>query len=117
MSRPFRNRFAVFGASGALLLIAASALAFIVQTIPVHIGTSSSAVSGGTGFSCTVTVQSAPCEDSFVMVDTDRPDLLASPSGGWPYKLSVPQGASSAAFKVQTTEVDNSESASLIAYD
>jgi hypothetical protein len=117
MSRPFRNRCTLSAITAGLLLATSAALAFIVQTIPVHISTSTSSVAGSAGFDCKVTVQIAPTEDSVVLVNTNRPDLLHSPSGTWPYALAIPARSTQATFKVQTAVVESPQSASIASYE
>lgn len=70
----------------------ASPTAFCGDLIPIRLSLVSSSAQGGT-IQCTVDVDQVPAGGGSVQVNTDRPDLLVSPTGSWPYVLTFPAGA------------------------
>src|SRR5438552_4868855 len=101
-----------FSAVAAFLVLAVAAYA-AVQTIPIMISGPNSA-SGNSNFTATVTVMDPPTSNDAVLVSTDRPDVLHSPSGSWPYTLTVPANATTASFTVTTSSVSSSQSTQLV---
>jgi len=108
----FRSRIARIVTAFYLLTLSAAALAHVV-TIPIHISTPSS-VTGGNNFTTSVGIGSATSENGTVLVSTTRPDILASPTGSWPYTLTVPANTTSGAFSVSASSVSSSQNATMV---
>src|SRR5688500_6939644 len=89
----------------ALLCLSTAAMAVVV-TIPIHISTPSS-VTGGNNFTTTVGTAFANSQEGTVLVSTTRPDILTSPTGSWPYLLTIPANATSAGFTVTSSSVSS----------
>jgi hypothetical protein len=82
------------------------------ETIPIHSVFNPNPVTGGNSASCSVEVSSIPSGGGAVMVTTDRPDLIASPSGSWPLTVVYGSGGSTTAtFSVATSTVSSSSTA------
>jgi hypothetical protein len=59
-------------------------------------------------YSISITVQAVPASGGYVQVGCDRPDLLQSPSGTWPFHLAFPaSGGSAQSFLVSPRTVDS----------
>jgi hypothetical protein len=82
------------------------------ETIPIHTVINPNPVSGGSAAACSVEVSSIPSGGGAVMVTTDRPDIIASPSGSWPLTVVYGSGGSTTgSFSVATNTVSSSQTA------
>src|SRR5437763_1960901 len=60
-------------------------------------------------YAVAVSVESVPSGGGAVQVSTDRPDLLSSPSGSWPYTLAFPaNGGTTQSFYATASTVTQS---------
>lgn len=87
---------------------------FAVETIPILLAPSN-AVEGSTQRTIFITLQEASPSAGSIKVSCDHPELLDSPSGSWPYTVSVPAGSRAVSFKVTTHTVQTSTSIAVYA--
>ena len=114
MHRTSQIRRSSFRTLTAFCLLALSTAAIaVVVTLPIHISTPSS-VSGGSSFTTTVDTEAASSQPGSVKVSTTRPDILTSPTGSWPYILTVPANSSTASFTVTASSVSSSQAAKMV---
>jgi len=65
-----------------------------METQPVYIDAIvESQSSSSIAINCSVTLDQVSSTGTSVQVNCDRPDLIASPSGTWPYVLNFPAGS------------------------
>jgi len=86
----------------------------IAQTIPIFSSATPQSVVGGSGSpSVTITVDNT---GGAILIGTDHPSLLVSPSGSWPYQLNYPDGGStSQTITLATAQVSQSTNVKIYA--
>jgi len=66
-----------------------------MERIPIYMEQMVEAQSStGVSVNCRVTLDQVPPNGTSVQINCDRPDLVTSPSGSWPYILVYPAGSS-----------------------
>lgn len=80
---------------------------------PVASSPSPSTLTGGGSLTYSVTVSSPAGSGAYIWVNCAQPGLVSPPTGSWPYKLSIPDGATSASCTLTTSQVTRQSSATI----